>query len=148
MTGWRIGYVLGPKDIMQHVLKVHLYNSICASLPSQHAAIEALTSSRNTPDTMNKAYIERRDYVQNRLESIGLSFTQPTGAFYIFPSIKSTNITSLEFAMKLLNDEHVAVVPGSGFTSFGEGYIRISYANSMKNLEIGMDRLERFVNSI
>lgn len=148
MTGWRIGYVLGPKDIMQHVLKVHLYNSICASLPSQHAAIEALTSSRNTPDTMNKAYIERRDYVQNRLESIGLSFTQPTGAFYIFPSIKSTNITSLEFAMKLLNDEHVAVVPGSGFTSFGEGYIRISYANSMKNLEIGMDRLERFVNSL
>lgn len=148
MTGWRIGYVLGPKEIMQHVLKVHLYNSICASLPSQHAAIEALTSSRNTPNTMNKAYIERRDYVQNRLKSIGLSFTQPTGAFYIFPSIKCTNITSLEFAKKLLNDEHVAVVPGSGFTSFGEGYIRISYANSMKNLEIGMDRLERFVNSL
>ena len=84
MTGWRIGYVLGPKDIMQHVLKVHLYNSICASLPSQHAAIEALTSSRNTPDTMNKAYIERRDYVQNRLESIGLALPNLLEHFIFF----------------------------------------------------------------
>lgn len=148
MTGWRVGFVLGPKDIMQHVLKVHLYNSICASLPSQYAAIEALTSNRHTPEIMNKAYIERRNFVQKRLEGMGLEVIQPTGAFYIFPSIKNTNLTSLDFATRLLNDEHVAVVPGSGFTSFGEGYIRISYANSMTNLEIGMNRIERFMNRL
>ncbi|MFD2133839.1 aminotransferase class I/II-fold pyridoxal phosphate-dependent enzyme [Pseudogracilibacillus auburnensis] len=148
MTGWRVGFVLGPNNIMQHVLKVHLYNSICASLPSQYAAIEALTSNRDTPATMNQAYIERRNFVQKRLQLMGLKVIQPTGAFYIFPSIKKTELTSLEFATRLLHEGHVAVVPGSGFTSFGEGYLRISYANSMKNLELGMDRLENFIHNL
>ncbi|MBO1912292.1 aminotransferase class I/II-fold pyridoxal phosphate-dependent enzyme, partial [Microvirga sp. 3-52] len=116
MTGWRLGFVLGPQDLMDHVLKVHLYNSICAALPSQYAGIEALTHSRNTPLAMNTAYLERRDYVYERLTSMGLSVIKPTGAFYIFPSIEITGLTSWEFATKLLASEHVAVVPGSAFT--------------------------------
>lgn len=148
MTGWRIGYVLGPKRLMEQVLKVHLHNAICASLPSQFAAIEALENCRETPKQMNSAYVERRDYVYERLKNMGLDAIKPTGAFYIFPSIQKTNLSSLEFAEQLLEKEHVAVVPGSAFTEFGEGYIRISYANSMKNLKEGLDRMERFLNVI
>ena len=145
MTGWRIGFVLGPEDLMAHVLKVHIYNSICASLPGQYAGIEALTASRDVPKTMNKAYIERRDYVYNRLIAMGLNVVKPTGAFYMFPSIQNTGLTSWQFATKLLEVEHVAIVPGSAFTEFGEGFIRISYANSMENLVEGMNRIERFI---
>lgn len=148
MTGWRIGYVLGSQALIEQVLKVHLYNAICASLPSQFAAIEALENCRETPGEMNKAYVERRDFVHGRLQEIGLEAIKPTGAFYIFPSIKTTGLSSLEFAEQLLEKEHVAVVPGSGFTKFGEGFIRISYANSMENLKEGLDRMEHFVNSI
>jgi aminotransferase len=145
MTGWRLGFVLGPQDLMEHVLKVHLYNSICAALPSQYAGIEALTTSQDTPKAMNKAYLERRDYVYDRLTAMGLSVIKPTGAFYIFPSIEVTGLTSWEFATRLLAIEHVAVVPGSAFTTYGEGYIRISYANSMEILVEGMNRIERFI---
>lgn len=145
MTGWRLGFVLGPQDLMEHMLKVHLYNSICAALPSQYAGIEALTTSRDTPKAMNKAYLERRDYVYDRLTSMGLSVIKPTGAFYIFPSIKITGLTSWAFATKLLESEHVAVVPGSAFTNYGEGFIRISYANSMETLVEAMNRIERFI---
>lgn len=148
MTGWRIGYVLGPEDIMEHVVKVHLYNCICASVPGQYAAIEALTNSLETPNEMNKAYIERRDYVYDRLNKMGLHAVKPTGAFYIFPSIKDTGLTSFEFATKLLEEEHVAVVPGDAFTTYGEGFIRISYAGSIQLLKEGMNRLERFMNKL
>ncbi|QKY70268.1 aminotransferase class I/II-fold pyridoxal phosphate-dependent enzyme [Lentibacillus sp. CBA3610] len=148
MTGWRIGFVLGPEEIMNHVIKVHLYNSICASLPSQYAAIEALTGSQDTPAEMNSAYMKRRDFVYKKLGEMGLDVIQPKGAFYIFPSIKDTGLTSLELATRLLEDKHVAVVPGSGFTSYGEGHIRISYANSMENLEEGMKRMEKFINNL
>lgn len=145
MTGWRVGYVLGPENLVKHVLKVHLHNSICVALPSQYAAIEALENCRHTPGEMNKSYIERRDYVRQRLESIGLHAIKPTGAFYMFTSIKNTHLTSLQFAKKLLEEEHVAVVPGSAFTEYGEGYIRISYATSLENLKEGLDRIEKFV---
>lgn len=148
MTGWRLGYVLGPAYLMEHVLKVHLYNAICASLPSQYAAIEALENCRDTPQEMNASYIERRDYVYNRLKDMGLEAVEPSGAFYIFPSIQSTKLTSQDFAQQLLDTEHVAVVPGSGFTECGEGFIRISYANSLENLTEGLDRIERFVKSL
>lgn len=148
MTGWRIGYVLGPDYLMEHVLKVHLYNAICASLPSQYAAIEALENCRETPQEMNKSYVERRDYVYGRLKAMGLEAIEPSGAFYIFPSIKSTKLSSLEFAQQLLDTEHVAVVPGSGFTDCGEGFIRISYANSYENLTDGLNRMERFISSL
>ncbi len=97
---------------------------------------------------MNKEYLVRRDYVYERLTKMGLSVIKPTGAFYMFPSIQNTGLSSLEFATRLLDDEHVAVVPGSAFTIFGEGFIKVSYANSMENLVIGMNRLEGFVEKV
>ncbi|MEH7342972.1 aminotransferase class I/II-fold pyridoxal phosphate-dependent enzyme [Bacillus sp. JJ1532] len=145
MTGWRIGFVLGPKRLMQHVINVHLYNSICASLPGQYAGIEALTACREVPSIMNIEYIKRRDFVYERLLSMGLDVVKPNGAFYIFPSIKKFGLPSFEFATKLLHEGGVAVVPGSTFTEYGEGYIRISYAYAMPMLEKGMQRLEEFL---
>lgn len=143
MTGWRIGYALGDKSLVSEVLKVHLNNSICASSPSQYAAIEALTNCPNAPLEMNQAYIERRDYVVKRLNDMGLKTIKPQGAFYVFPSIQSLSIPSWDFALELLEQEHLAVVPGSAFIA--EGYIRISYANSLDYLKIGLDRLENFI---
>lgn len=146
MTGWRLGYVLGDKELIQQVLKVHLNNSICASLPSQYAAIEALTNCRQAPEEMNEEYIKRRNYVYDRLTKMGLPALKPNGTFYIFPAIKHLGLSSLEFSTKLLEEQHVAVVPGSAFR--GEGYIRISFANSMENLNEGLDRLEKFINEL
>lgn len=148
MTGWRIGYVLGSANYMNHVLKVHLYNSVCASVPSQYAAIKALNDCRHTPEEMNQEYMERRDFVYNRLVDMGLEVVKPTGAFYIFPSIKKYGMDSFSFATKLLEEGGVAAVPGSAFSSFGEGYLRISYAYAMPILIEGMDRLERFLQSL
>lgn len=148
MTGWRIGFVLGPQEIMQHVLKVHLYNSICASLPSQYAAVEALSNNRHVPAEMNKEYIERRDYVYNRLIKMGLAVVKPNGAFYIFPSIKEFGFSSFDFATKLLKEGGVACVPGSAFSEYGEGFMRISYAYAMPVLIKGMDRLESYIEII
>lgn len=148
MTGWRIGYVLSDAPLMKQVLKAHLFNSICAALPSQYAAIEALRNCRHTPVEMNRAYIERRDYVYKRLQKMGFEMDLPTGAFYIFPSIAHTGLTSWDFATRLLTEEHVAVVPGSSFSIYGERYIRISYANSMVNIQEGLDRMERFLQRL
>ena len=148
MTGWRIGYVLGPKHIMEHVVKVHLYNSVCASIPSQYAGIVALNESRNTPTEMNVEYIKRRDFVYERLVNMGLTTIKPNGAFYIFPSIEKYGFDSFTFATKLLKEGGVAVVPGSAFTMYAEGYIRISYAYAMPVLEKGMDRLEKFLQKL
>lgn len=148
MTGWRLGYVLGPAEFMTHVLKVHLYDTICAALPSQYAAIEALDNSRHSAAEMSATYKERRDLIVERLTQIGLETKTPQGAFYVFPSIEKFNMTSFEFADRLLEEEHVAVVPGSGFTEFGEGFIRISYATSIENINEGLKRIERFVNGL
>lgn len=148
MTGWRIGFVLGPENIMEHVIKVHLYNSVCASVPSQHAAIEALTNNRHVPAVMNIAYQERRDFVYNRLKDLGFDVILPNGAFYIFPSIQQYGMPSFEFATRLLKEGGLAVVPGSTFTQYGEGFIRISYAYSMPVLEEGLNRLESWISSL
>ena len=148
MTGWRIGYVLGPRRFMEHVVKVHLYNSVCAPVPSQYAGIEALNESRNTPAEMNVEYIKRRDFVYERLVEMGLTTIKPTGAFYIFPSIEKYGFDSFTFATRLLKEGGVAVVPGSAFTMYAEGYIRISYAYAMPVLEKGMDRLEKFLQKL
>lgn len=145
MTGWRIGFALGSREIMEQILKVHLSGTICASLPGQYAAIEALDHCRNAPSEMNRQYVERRNYVMDRLKQMELDVEQPDGAFYLFPSIKKTGLSSYEFAEQLLNRQRVAVVPGSSFTAYGEGHIRISYANSMENLMEAMDRMEAFV---
>jgi aminotransferase len=145
MTGWRIGFILGPANYMQHVLKVHLYNAICASLPSQYAGIEALTNCRKAPEVMNAEYIKRLHFIYNRLVGMGMNVVRPNGAFYIFPSIQKFRMTSFEFATRLLKEAGVAVVPGSTFTKYGEGYIRISYAYAMADLEEAMIRLEQFI---
>ncbi|KZE38838.1 N-acetyl-L,L-diaminopimelate aminotransferase [Bhargavaea cecembensis] len=148
MTGWRVGFVLAPRFLTEQILKVHMSNSICASLPSQYAAIEALETCRDIPKEMNKAYIRRRDYAHRRLTEMGLDVELPTGAFYLFPSITRTRLGSWEFAEKLLDSQHVAVVPGGSFTSYGEGFIRISYATSMDTLVKGLDRMETFLHEL
>lgn len=148
MTGWRIGYVLGPEEIMNHIVKVHLYNTVCASLPSQYAGIEALNNCRHIPDEMNKEYMRRRDFVYERLVGMGLDTVKPNGAFYIFPSIEKYGLDSFSFATKLLKEGGVAAVPGSAFSKYGEGYLRISYAYAMPVLEEGMKRLENFIKQL
>ncbi|MDQ0428985.1 aminotransferase [Planomicrobium stackebrandtii] len=148
MTGWRIGFVLGPEMYMKHVLKVHQYNAICASVPGQFAALEAMKNQRHIPAEMNKEYVQRRDFVYSRLTAMGIDVVLPKGAFYIFPSIEKFGMTSYEFAVRLLKEGGVAAVPGSAFTVYGEGFVRISYAYSMPVLEEGMDRLEKFVHSL
>ena len=150
MTGWRIGFVFAPAYLTEQMYKIHSYNSVCASTISQYAAIEALTQGTHREEivTMKNEYKIRKDYVYQRLIDLGLEVVEPEGAFYIFPSIKKTGLTSTDFAEKLLNQEQVAVIPGSTFSEFGEGFIRISYAQSMKELEDGLDGIERFLNSI
>ncbi|SDM42298.1 aminotransferase [Psychrobacillus sp. OK028] len=145
MTGWRIGFLMGPANVMEHVVKVHAFNTICASLPAQYAAIEALTNAQDIPSEMNVEYVKRRDFVYSRLTEMGLTVEKPNGAFYIFPDITKYGMNSFDFATRLLQEGEVAVVPGSAFTEYGEGFIRISYAYSMAVLEEGLNRLEEFL---
>lgn len=148
MTGWRMGFLLGPEKYMTQILKVHMYNSVCASLPSQHAAIEALKNNRDAPEEMNRAYKERRDFVYGKLLEMGLDVVKPRGAFYIFPSVAKYGMTSFEFATRLLKEGGVAAVPGSAFTEFGEGFLRISYAYSMPTLERAMERMGDWIKTL
>ena len=147
MTGFRLGYLLAPKNLQQHVLKVHQYNVSCASSISQHAAIEALTIGKNDSHTMREAYLERRDFVLNRLHQMGIEVVSPDGAFYVFPKIPYGKISSFDFAMDLVNEANLALVPGSSFSEYGEGYVRLSYAYHMDILEEGLNRLEMFLKS-
>ena len=148
MTGWRIGYVTGHRTIMEEVTAVHLYNTICASLPSQYAAIEALKHQLHVPAEMNKEYIRRRDYIYDRLTGMGLEVKKPTGAFYIFPSVEKYERDSFKFCTELLETVQLAVVPGRSFSEFGEGHIRLSFACSMAELKEAADRLEKYINML
>jgi aminotransferase len=148
MTGWRIGFTFAPAAITQHMLKVHQYNVTCASSVSQYAALEALTNGVDDALPMRSAYVKRRDYVLARLQAMGLETEKPSGAFYVFPSIKRFGLSSEAFAYRLLEEEKVAVVPGDAFTPYGEGYIRISYAYAEDVLERALDRLETFVSKL
>jgi aminotransferase len=149
MTGWRIGLLFAPKGITQHLLKVHQYNVTCATTISQAAALEALTNGVNDAVPMKVEYKSRRDYVFSRLESMGLEVIKPDGAFYFFVKIPplSIEMNSFEFCLQLVEKVKLAVVPGSAFSEFGEGYFRLSYAYSMETLEKGLDRLEMYLNS-
>ena len=148
MTGWRMGFLLGPEQYVQQVLKVHMYNTVCASVPSQYAAIEALKNNRDAPEVMNRAYRERCDFVYGKLVEMGLEVVKPKGAFYIFPSIAKYGMTSFEFATALLKEGGVAAVPGSAFTKTGEGFLRISYAYSMETLEQAMERMGDWLKTL
>ncbi|KZN94872.1 aromatic amino acid aminotransferase [Aeribacillus pallidus] len=145
MTGWRIGFLFAPKDITKHMLKVHQYNVSCASSISQKAAYNALTEGFHDGQIMKKEYEKRLEYVYGRLVAMGFEVVKPSGAFYLFPSIQSFGQSSFDFALELVEKAGVAVVPGSAFSKFGEGFIRISYAYSTKELEKALDRLEHFV---
>ncbi|RYL95056.1 aminotransferase A [Sporolactobacillus sp. THM7-4] len=148
MTGWRMGYVLSDQPIANQLIKVHQYNVSCISSITQYAAIEALTAGKNDAEPMRQAYRKRLDYVISRLRAMGIDVVRPAGAFYVFPSIEKFGLTSEEFALRLLDKERLAVVPGSAFSSYGEGYLRLSYAYSLEELKEGLDRLERFVESL
>ncbi|WP_273131357.1 aminotransferase A [Bacillus weihaiensis] len=145
MTGWRIGFLFAPHNVAKHLLKVHQYNVSCASSVSQRAAIEALTTGINDATEMKEAYKERLEYVYNRLVGMGLDVVKPDGAFYLFPNIKKFNQTSFDFARSLVEKAGVALVPGSAFSEYGEGYVRLSYAYSMEQLTEAMNRLEYYL---
>ncbi|PYI54555.1 aminotransferase A [Paenibacillus flagellatus] len=148
MTGWRIGFTFADAAISKHMLKVHQYNVTCASSISQYAALEALTAGFDDALPMKREYEARRDFVHARLQRIGLEADKPEGAFYLFPSIGRFGLTSMDFTMRLLEEERVAVVPGDAFGEYGEGYVRISYAYSMDVLERALDKLETFVSRL
>jgi aminotransferase len=145
MTGWRLGFVCAPKEISEAIYKIHQYGMMCASTMSQHAGIEALKHGRPEVEEMRQSYRRRRNYIVKSFNEIGLVCHNPGGAFYAFPSIARTGLTSQEFAEKLLMEEKVAVVPGDVFGESGEGHIRCSYASSMDQLKEAITRIERFV---
>jgi aminotransferase len=145
MTGWRLGYVCAPKDITEAMYKIHQYGMMCASTMSQHAGIEALKHGMSDVEEMRQSYRRRRNYIVKSFNEIGLECHNPGGAFYAFPSIASTGLTSQEFAEQLLMEEHVAVVPGDVFGESGEGHIRCSYASSMEQLKEAITRMDRFL---
>lgn len=147
-TGIRIGFLLGPEYLIEKLTFMHAYNCICANVPSQIACIAALNEGLDAPQYMNRAYIERRNYLVNKLKELGFELdAQPEGAFYIFPSIHNYTSDDFDFCVKVLEEAHVAMVPGSSFTDMGKGYIRISYAYDMDVLKEGMRRLERFLKA-
>ncbi|WP_462409089.1 aminotransferase A [Neobacillus sp. Marseille-QA0830] len=149
MTGWRIGFLFAPEAIAKHILKVHQYNVSCANSIAQKAAYEALTAGINDAETMRQEYQARRDYVHQRLQAMGLEAVLPDGAFYFFVKIPArVSFNSFDFAFDLAHKAKVAVVPGSAFSDYGEGYFRISFACSMANLQEGLDRIEKYLKNI
>lgn len=145
MTGWRLGYACGPKEILQQMIKIHQFAIMCAPTTSQYAAVEALRNGDEDVAEMKKAYNQRRRYLLHAFREMELPCFEPFGAFYVFPCIKQFGMTSEQFAMRFLEEEKVAVVPGTAFGDCGEGYLRISYAYSLDNLKVAIGRLERFV---
>lgn len=148
MTGWRVGLLFAPEAVAKHLLKVHQYNVSCATSISQKAAYEALTTGIDDATVMKDAYQERLEYVYNRLVKMGFEVVKPDGAFYLFPSIKKFNQSSFDFALSLVKNAGVALVPGSAFSEYGEGYVRLSYAYAMEQLIEAMDRIENYVQSL
>lgn len=148
MTGWRIGYALGNPDFIGAMTKIHQFTMLCAPITAQIAAVEALQQGRPSRDRMVAEYDKRRRLMVEGFRNMGLDCFEPKGAFYIFPSIQNTGLTSLEFAEKLLQAEKVALVPGDAFGACGEGYVRCSYAASSKNLTEALDRIARFVGPL
>lgn len=148
MTGWRLGYACGPKEIIKQMTKIHQFAIMCAPTTSQYAAVEALKNGDEDVKMMRQAYNQRRRFLLNAFKEMNLECFEPYGAFYVFPCIKEFGMTSEEFATKFLEEEKVAAVPGNAFGESGEGYLRISYAYSLDNLKIAMERLKRFVKNL
>ena len=145
MTGWRLGYCCAPKPILRQILKLHQFAIMCAPTTSQYAAVEALKNGDEDIARMREAYDQRRRFLVTRLRDMGMDCFEPYGAFYVFPSIK--RLSSEEFANRLLQEEKVAIVPGTAFGDCGEGFMRISYAYSIDDLKKALDRIEAFVRN-
>ena len=148
MTGWRLGYACGPAEIMKQMIKIHQYCIMCAPTTSQYAAVEALRNGDDDVRRMRESYDERRRFVLHTLHEMGLPCFEPEGAFYVFPCIKEFGMTSDEFATSLLQEEKVAIVPGTAFGDCGEGYLRISYAYSIDSLRKALARLQNYVEKL
>lgn len=148
MTGWRLGYLCAPKEVVEQALKIHQYSIMCAPITAQYGGIEALKSAKKDVVSMRKAYQFRRNVIVKGLNELGLPTHVPEGAFYCFPSIKSTGLTSTEFAKQLLKEERVAVVPGHVFGLGGEGYVRCCYAVDLDDIKEALQRIKRFVNRL
>lgn len=148
MTGWRLGYAAGPANIMEQMLKIHQFAIMCAPTMSQYAAVDALQHGEKDVQVMRESYNQRRRFLMNAFKEMGLECFEPFGAFYVFPNIKKYGLTSEEFATRLLKEEKVAVVPGTAFGDCGEGFLRISYAYSLDNLKIALDRVKNFIERL
>ena len=148
MTGWRLGYACGPKNIIEQMTKIHQFAIMCAPTTSQYAAVEALKNGDDDVAEMRNAYNQRRRFLMNAFQEMGLECFEPYGAFYVFPCIKEFGMTSDEFATRFLEEEKVAVVPGTAFGDCGEGFLRISYAYSIENLKVAIGRLANFVEKL
>lgn len=144
MTGFRIGYACAPAPLIEAMMKIHQYAILCASTLSQEAAVEALKGAEVTTGEARESYRIRRDFLKRKMEEAGLQPTQPAGAFYLFVDIRSTGLTSREFALQLLDEEKVAVVPGEAFGPGGQGFVRCSYATSLDRIEVAAERIVRF----
>lgn len=148
MTGWRLGYAAGPTEIISQMIKLHQFAIMCAPTTSQYAAVEALRNGDDDVAYMRESYNERRRYLMHRFKEMGLSCFEPFGAFYVFPCIKEFGMSSEEFAERLLEEENVAVVPGTAFGDSGEGFLRISYAYSLEALKEALERIEAFIKRL
>ena len=148
MTGWRLGYACGPKEVIAQMLKIHQYAIMCAPTTSQYAAVEALRNGDEDVAQMREAYNQRRRFLMNAFREMNLPCFEPYGAFYVFPCIKEFGMTSEEFAERFLKEEKVAVVPGTAFGDCGEGFLRISYAYSIDNLRLALTKLKDFVTRL
>ncbi len=148
MTGWRMGYLCGPQPLIRQMLKIHQYAIMCAPTTSQYAAVEAMKNGDGDIQMMCKDYDYRRRFLLDKLRGAGLQCFEPRGAFYAFPDIRSTGMTSAEFCEQFLLKAHVAAIPGTAFGPGGEGFVRMCYASSLQNLSEAMDRLERFLKEV
>ncbi|OYW74483.1 MAG: aromatic amino acid aminotransferase [Verrucomicrobia bacterium 12-59-8] len=148
MTGWRLGYACAPAPLREAMMKIHQYCMLCAPIMSQMAGIEALKMGETAYEDMRQSYEQRRNLIVSRLNGMGLHCFNPGGAFYVFPEIRSTGLTSKEFAIQLLEKKSVAVVPGSAFSSAGEGFVRCCYATAPELIAKAMDLMEEFVNEV
>ncbi len=148
MTGWRLGYACGPADVINAMIKIHQYIVMCAPTVAQYAGIEAMRNGMPSVDRMRNEYNQRRRVIVEGFRSLGLECFEPLGAFYVFPSIQSTGLSSEEFCTRLLYDQKVAVVPGNAFGASGEGFIRCSYAYSIENIKTALNRMDKFLKSL
>ena len=148
MTGWRLGYACGPKEIIEQMIKIHQYAIMCAPTNSQYAAVEALRNCDAEVQEMMEAYNQRRRFLMSEFRRMNIQCFEPFGAFYVFPSIQEFGMTSEEFALRFLEEELVAVVPGTAFGDCGEGFLRISYAYSIDDLKVALGRFEKFIERL